>query len=1394
MPKIYGLDDDMKAPTDPVSSDASAPPQMFSGEGHRLATHPAPENSADVREKRLAALDKCAAPDPAAAPPASTSWVADLLPRAKVVARQNAWGKERAGQAEFYGGDQVLVREANAKQEGARAENAAFTGEGHRLAGPQPKRAEAAGADGGAAVAEAATVPHAVHPLAAAAALSTEAATPPPKPDAGGGVKPAKAARPMALRALPSAGAPSAAFDPFGGGGGAYVAPPPPPTRFKVGERVQCNMGLLQDGTYSWAAGVIEAVDVYEPSLLKQFKYRVKRDDGNTALAPEDTEYFIRAEAAARTSTQQASDAAFTMSPSAGAALRFGIGDSVACRMLSDDHLTIEWFPGMVTHVDVWADGRHYVYVVQRDDGKLAYVPKDSEECCIGKTPKVVVEALGAFSTTHENALARDALELVQRLLLNAVKNPNEARYRRVRLGNEKLNAKLFSLAGGLALMESLGFKKPAPSDEELVLPPSAPVATLARCHVAVQEALDMLARRAAEGTTAPSTLAATDRTAAPPHDRPMLPKRQSTIAKEIESRWKAQERTATAAAAKDATDATDDDPMDLDAPMPMRTKSARSQLIEDYTDQFIVRWEAATSDAAKEAIWEEAKAEIERLSNLPATYSAADLLRQRIDAPSPMRSGFFGDVDFVARKVQVPYNWRKGMKLSFEDHEFDAPEGTTPGAYLLLTLPASAAAGGAGAPLSPLGSPGASADDPYGSDFFSGFDTGSAYERHLDDERFLEQSLVDRILNQHETASYGPARRKTSRFADADGDAPAVSAESLALIERALKHLGKQRAYDVLEPAFPSPSSSLEPPLVSRTLSKVATAAAKAVQQELVEARADDDAAWRGAQPVSWSTFLLPADDAARHLFPLANLSSQTNVVDPLTGRSCLAWQPPASCAGAVEAELLRASELHALLTAADGNCLLHAAALGAWGVHDHAGSKPVGALRAMICNLLGNEAFVQALLPRMRAEQVRNGSNTALFRSLTVSLILSHVSLAQVREYAGTEAAISDPPSDDELLRDVRAALHRAEGAGNYLEKLHILVLAHAMRRPIVVYHYNDAEPRGSLIGGIYLPDLWEELRCDDGDGMRETPAPPAPARTRSASSCSRVPLCLVFTEGWQGNGHFTACVGAEGHARVLPLSDHVRGERLLIRFGPDHVDLTPLAAQAGPLAPGTSPLSHTPSAGQTDGWTAHAALHLELTWSAASSVSDLYDDDIVAPATTYVAPERSFPFAFVSRAAADSRLMLRSVAELRDQFVADVMRSAPTAAASAMISPPPPPPPPPEDPPAPPPPPLLPPPETSPAAHGAAARSSAESDIEMQTALELSMGVLAPNATVPTPSRSATGGSEAEELQAALAMSMAATAEGEVPVPARSATESSEAELQAAIAMSMGDGSTT
>ena len=819
----HGVDDALSNPTPTPSLHAGELTPGFGGKGHQLASDgPTPETTEDMRAKRIAALEKllpAAAPNSVAPEHAAPkdSWVISLMPRAKTDAPPNTEAT-RGGYGEFYGGNQVLVHAPNDKQVAARSEASAFTGKGCSIAGPEGVVA----------------VPPAVHPLAAAAPSSAGAA-PPPTP-AAGAAKPKKPGKYDNVIKFTK----DTEYNPYGGG---VQAPPLPPTRFKLGERVQCNMGL-KDGTTSWFAGIVDAIDVYmDHGTDRKYKYRVKLDDTSLAFAPEDTDSYIRA-----------------------LSFRFGVGDSVAVLMQADDHQTPTWFPGMVTHVDGWTQGHYYVYLVKLDDGGVASVRKDSDASCVSKTPKVVVTALGTFSTTHENAVARDALELVQKLLLNVIKNPDEPKFRIVKLDHQKLQTKLFCLSGGIALMQSLGFEKNA--NEELELPRFKPIATLTRCHVAVQEALDLLARRAMV---------------------PMVLMRQSTITTVMESQWKAEE------SARKAEES-------ANAPIlqPNRVKSVRSQLIDDLVEELqpII---SGSSESEESAIFKIATAEIERLKSLPAGYSAADLLQA------------------VVRTLQVPYNWHKGRTLLFEYEgkviEVIVPDGIQPGDMVTLTLPRRVKPPPYFRPPSLPDSPEAPPPNQH-----------SPFSQIQEDGKSLARALVDRILNEISSAS----------------------------------EKEKQLSQD-------------ETLLPRRSMSQVAPKAAAEVQKELQKELAEHSYSyWGGDRPVSWSTFLLPADAAARHLFPLADLSSETNIVDPLSGRSCLAWQPPVSCAGTVEPEWLRASELHPLATLGDGNCLLHAAALGAWGVHDHAGTKKVGDLRAMVFNLLNNEQFVRVLLPRMRAEEV--------------------------------------------------------------------------------------------------------------------------------------------------------------------------------------------------------------------------------------------------------------------------------------------------------------------------------------------------------------------------------------------------------------------------------------
>ncbi|VDK43128.1 unnamed protein product [Taenia asiatica] len=109
--------------------------------------------------------------------------------------------------------------------------------------------------------------------------------------------------------------------------------------------------------------------------------------------------------------------------------------------------------------------------------------------------------------------------------------------------------------------------------------------------------------------------------------------------------------------------------------------------------------------------------------------------------------------------------------------------------------------------------------------------------------------------------------------------------------------------------------------------------------------------------------------------------------------------------------------------------------------------------------------------------------------------------------RDHEVHQAASQYQPDEEQLLRDWQSALTAASLTRSPLEQIHIFVLAHVLRRPIIVYsvkyihNYRD-EPIGlANFEGVYLPLLWE------------------------SAFCSRDPVILGYTRG-----HFTALVPIE------------------------------------------------------------------------------------------------------------------------------------------------------------------------------------------------------------------------------------------------------------------------
>lgn len=209
-------------------------------------------------------------------------------------------------------------------------------------------------------------------------------------------------------------------------------------------------------------------------------------------------------------------------------------------------------------------------------------------------------------------------------------------------------------------------------------------------------------------------------------------------------------------------------------------------------------------------------------------------------------------------------------------------------------------------------------------------------------------------------------------------------------------------------------------------------------------------------------------------------------------------------------------------LSTSGDGNCLLHAASLGMWGFHDR-----LLTLRKALHAFLTLSPRREALWRRWRRQQ----------SILNAQLGLIYSELEWRREW---NAIVNMASTEPRLRRLSVASDQSGETAGaiyESLEEIHVLALAHVLRRPIIVVadtvlrDMNGDALAPIPFGGIYLP-----LEC-------------------SPSECHRSPLLLAYD-----GGHFSALVAMDCSAPALasgiPLTDN-NHELLPIQFSIDPGD---------------------------------------------------------------------------------------------------------------------------------------------------------------------------------------------------------------------------------------------
>ncbi|XP_043539970.1 OTU domain-containing protein 7B isoform X3 [Chiloscyllium plagiosum] len=208
-------------------------------------------------------------------------------------------------------------------------------------------------------------------------------------------------------------------------------------------------------------------------------------------------------------------------------------------------------------------------------------------------------------------------------------------------------------------------------------------------------------------------------------------------------------------------------------------------------------------------------------------------------------------------------------------------------------------------------------------------------------------------------------------------------------------------------------------------------------------------------------------------------------------------------------------------LATTGDGNCLLHAASLGMWGFHDRDLM-----LRKSLYSMMEKGVEKEALKRRWRWQQTQQNKESGLvyteeeWQKEWDELI--KLASSEPRIHYGTNGSGCGgrlAPTTFPALNSVDSS---EEPVYESLEEFHVFVLAHVLRRPIVVVADTMLRDSGGEafapipFGGIYLP--------------LEVPA----------NKCHRSPLVLAYDQA-----HFSALVSMEQRETnkeqaVIPLTD--------------------------------------------------------------------------------------------------------------------------------------------------------------------------------------------------------------------------------------------------------------
>ncbi|XP_070541804.1 OTU domain-containing protein 7B-like [Ptychodera flava] len=232
-------------------------------------------------------------------------------------------------------------------------------------------------------------------------------------------------------------------------------------------------------------------------------------------------------------------------------------------------------------------------------------------------------------------------------------------------------------------------------------------------------------------------------------------------------------------------------------------------------------------------------------------------------------------------------------------------------------------------------------------------------------------------------------------------------------------------------------------------------------------------------------------------------------------------------------------------MATTGDGNCLLHAASLGMWGFHDR-----LLTLRKVLFSMMSAGLKVAAFKRRWRHYQTQLNKESGLMYSESEweQEWDNLLKLASINPRSRRKSTLQMSSSLSSVSEDPNAKTEEPEDENctyESLEEFHVFVLAHVLRRPIIVVadtvlRDSNGEAFAPIpFGGIYLP-----LECKE-------------------TECQRSPLVLTYDAA-----HFSALVAMESDT-TAPDEDETKRPRVVIPLTDAERKLLPIhfAVDPGP-----------------------------------------------------------------------------------------------------------------------------------------------------------------------------------------------------------------------------------